>query len=95
MVADNLKMMKPVTNFSSNACRHRHEALLAGTAKPTPESIFNPDEKTLARIISRQQKEAQIEADKNMLPTSDGHGLVSEENIESNAWEFQEWVDFE
>lgn len=71
--------LQPVVNFSQNACRDRFEALQAGTAKPTPESIPNPDEQTLARIQSRRDKERRIREDaRSLAPNAD--------NIEGNAW---------
>ena len=68
-----------MVNFSQNACRQRFEALQAGTARPTPESIRNPDEQTLASIQSRRDKEQRIREDAHsMAPNA--------ENIEGNAW---------
>ena len=60
MVAENLKAIKPVTNFSKDACQARFHALEEGFAKPTPESIANPDEKTLAAIARRRRKEEEL-----------------------------------
>jgi hypothetical protein len=62
-----------------NAYRDRFEALQAGTAKPAPESIPNPDEHTLARIRSRRRKEQKIR--------EDAHSIVpNKDNIKGNAW---------
>jgi hypothetical protein len=71
--------LQPVVNFSQNACRDRFEALQAGTAKPPPESIPNPDEQALARIQSRREKEQKIR--------EDAHSIApNANNIEGNAW---------
>jgi hypothetical protein len=71
--------IQPAVNFSQNACRQRFEALQAGTAKPTPESIPNPDAQTLARIQSRRDKEQKIREDARAI-------APNAENIERNAW---------
>lgn len=68
VVADHVKTMKPVTNFGQEACRKRFNDLRNGNAKPTPESIVDPDEKTLARIQARRDKEAKIEEDRKTMP---------------------------
>jgi len=79
IVADQMKVLKPVVNFSQNACRDRFEALRAGTAKPPPESIPNPDEQALACIQSRREKEQKIR--------EDAHSIApNANNIEGNAW---------
>ncbi|KIX03008.1 uncharacterized protein Z518_06558 [Rhinocladiella mackenziei CBS 650.93] len=57
MVADGMKSMRPVVNFSQNACRERFQALIDGTAKPTPESIPDPTPEILERIQARKDKE--------------------------------------
>ena len=72
-------LSQPVTDFSQHACRKRYEALVAGTAKPTPESIQNPDEDVLARRKSRIDKEQKIQADKEL-------GKGTDSNIEGNSW---------
>ncbi|KAL9108330.1 MAG: hypothetical protein Q9227_006929 [Pyrenula ochraceoflavens] len=79
MVADIMKNDKPVVDFSQNACRNRYESLQNGTAKPTPESILNPNADILARIESRIEKQKKIDetvAERNMYT----------ENLEQNAW---------
>lgn len=68
MVADYVKVMKPATNFGQNACQKRFNDLRDGKAKPTPESIVGPDEKTLARIQARRDKESRIEEDRKAMP---------------------------
>lgn len=68
MVADYVKVMKPATNFGQNACLKRFNDLRDGKAKPTPESIADPDEKTLARIQARRDKESRIEEDRKAMP---------------------------
>jgi len=67
-----------VVNFSQNACRKRFQDLEAGIAKPTPESIPNPDDDVKARIQSRIDKE---EAIKQTARFS-----TYQENVENNAW---------
>ncbi|EXJ56928.1 hypothetical protein A1O7_07272 [Cladophialophora yegresii CBS 114405] len=74
MVAD-----QPVVNFSQNACRERYEALQAGTAKPTPESIETPSEEILERIRSRKDKERKI-------AESTQYSALEQKNVEANAW---------
>ena len=69
---------QPIVNFSQNACRKRHEELLAGTAKPTPESIPNPDDDVKARIQSRKEKEKVIE--------DTGRFTAQQENMNKNGW---------
>lgn len=66
-------------NFSQNACHRRFEALASGIAKPTPESIPNPDEDTCRRIQSRREKEQKIAEDNSML-------VSSKDNVTGNAW---------
>lgn len=66
-VADYLKTIKPVTNFSAKACKTRLQALADGTAKPTPESVLDPDEEVLAKIQDRRAKEAVIANDKGVM----------------------------
>lgn len=65
-------------------------ALQDGTAKPTPESVQNPDQKTLERIQARREKEQRIELDKELFWSSthvdvDQSALV-EANRKGNAW---------
>ena len=72
--------MQPVINFSQNACRARFEALLDGTAKPTPESIPNPDELVQARIQSRLNKEKKIREDAHSIDSTNA------DNTHGNAW---------
>jgi 3-methyladenine DNA glycosylase/8-oxoguanine DNA glycosylase len=67
-----------VVNFSHNACRKRHEELVAGTAKPTPESIPDPDDDVKARIQARKDKE---EAIKNTARFT-----AQQENMNKNGW---------
>jgi hypothetical protein len=74
--ADNA--LQPVVNFSQNACRQRYEDLQAGTAKPTPESIPNPDEDIKARIQSRKDKEEAIR--------EAGRFAAHQENVDKNGW---------
>ncbi|KAK6379380.1 hypothetical protein LTS17_006298 [Exophiala oligosperma] len=78
MVADCMKNMKPVINFSQNACHSRYDALMAGNAKPTPESIPNPGPEVLERIQSRINKEARL--------AKDQQPDVQQANIAGNAW---------
>jgi len=78
-VAEYSKAMKPVMNFSQNACRKRYDALLDGSAKPAPESIVNPDEDTMARIQSRKEKENKIEEDRLAKPGS--KAAIREKNV--------------
>ncbi|RMZ86363.1 hypothetical protein DV736_g6413, partial [Chaetothyriales sp. CBS 134916] len=80
VVADNMKVMKPVTNFSKNACEKRFLALEAGTAKPTPESIPNPSPAVQARINARRERERKIEENKQKMSDT------SKANMEGNAW---------
>lgn len=72
-------MPQPVLNFSHKACRERYDALLAGKAKPTPESIPNPTPEILARIQSRIEKEQKIAADQQMGP-------AEKANVQANGW---------
>lgn len=74
-----LTVSQPVINFSQNACRSRFDALKEGTAKPTPESILDPDENVLARIQSRLEKEKKIEDDALLFSQ---HAA----NLQGNAW---------
>ncbi|OCT49106.1 hypothetical protein CLCR_04939 [Cladophialophora carrionii] len=75
MVADQMKTMKA----SFNACRERYEALQAGIAKPTPESIENPSEEILERIKSRQDKERKIAESRQ-------YSVLEQKNVEANGW---------
>jgi hypothetical protein len=70
---------QPVLNFSQHACRKRYEALTEGTAKPTPESISNPDEKTKERIESRREKLKRIQEDSQRKEQRKA-------NLQGNAW---------
>lgn len=69
-----------MTNFSQHACRKRYAELQAGTAKPTPESIENPDEHIKARRQSRKDKEKAIEE------VGVYAGRVYAENLGANGW---------
>ena len=69
-------------NFSQNACRDRFEALHNGTAKPTPESVPDPDEKVKYRIQSRREKEEKIKEDAEQRAAH----TRREDNIDGNAW---------
>ncbi len=60
IVSDNMKNMKPVTNFSQRACRERFEALETGTAKVPPELVEDKTEDILNRIQSRKNKESKL-----------------------------------
>ncbi|EXJ83011.1 hypothetical protein A1O3_06828 [Capronia epimyces CBS 606.96] len=79
IVADRMKTVKPVLNFSHKACRERYEALMNGTAKPTPESIPNPTPDIVERIQSRKDKERKIAQDHHM-------GTNEKENVQANGW---------
>lgn len=68
-VADHVKNLRPVTNFSPEACKNRAAGLNNGTANPTPESCENPDQKTLTQIQLRKELEAQIETDRALKPS--------------------------
>lgn len=72
-------MSQPVVDFSQHACRKRYEALAEGTAKPTPESISNPDEKTKERIESRREKLKRIQEDSQRKEQRKA-------NLQGNAW---------
>lgn len=52
---------------------------MEGTAKPTPESIANPDEKTMERIESRREKLKRIQEDTQKKQQRNA-------NVEGNAW---------
>ncbi|RMD43734.1 hypothetical protein DV735_g1395, partial [Chaetothyriales sp. CBS 134920] len=71
LVAHNMKLLKPVTNFSNNACEKRFLALQAGTAKPTPESIPNPSPAVQARIDARRERERKIEEERKKCSCAD------------------------
>lgn len=62
--------IQPVTNFSHKACRERFERLQNGTAKPTPESVEDPDENVKRRVESRAEKEAKLAALEKIKPQS-------------------------
>ena len=68
VVADYVKVIKPVTNFDQSACLKRFNELRDGNAKLVPESIVDPDERTLARIQARRDKESKIEEDRKTMP---------------------------
>lgn len=93
IVADYVKVMKPATNFGQNACQKRFNDLCDGKAKPTPESIVDPNEKTLARIQARKDKESRIEEDRRTMPVFRGcesadlkdTALVSEPGVEQGT----------
>jgi DNA replication initiation complex subunit (GINS family) len=59
-----------VTNFSARACEERAKALADGTAKPTLESIPDPDDTIIARIQKRRDGEAQLAQDAQVAPTN-------------------------
>ncbi|EXJ87802.1 hypothetical protein A1O1_04729 [Capronia coronata CBS 617.96] len=83
IVADRMKTVNPVLNFSHKACRERYDALVNGNAKPTPESHPNPTPEILARIQSRKTKEQKILQDKQkMAPPNEREN----ENIQANGW---------
>ncbi|KAG9774465.1 hypothetical protein ABEF95_005247 [Exophiala dermatitidis] len=87
IVADRMKLAKPVINFSHKACRERYEALLNGTAKPTPESVENPGPEVLARIESRKQKELKIAKDMKM-------SVNEQQNVQGNGWSSRKRIYF-
>ena len=68
-------------NFSQNACRQRFDDLLAGTAKPTPESIPNPTPEILERIESRKNKQHKLEQSTQLPEIS-----AERRNVEGNGW---------
>lgn len=84
------RILQPATDFSQNACKARFAALEDGTARPTPESILQPNEATLERIRTRQEKEKKIEMDKLLFQsinhTSAGQAALAEANLKGNAW---------
>lgn len=90
MVFLELTFIQPVTNFSQNACKARHQSLQDGTAKATPESITDPDDYVLARIAGRKAREEEIEADKlkyRMPVTNDPDtDAMMKANYENNGW---------
>ena len=71
--------MQPVINFSQNACRKRFDDLMAGTAKPTPESIPNPTPDILKRIESRKSKQRKLD---EQCSTA----TAEKRNVEGNGW---------
>ncbi|KIW83715.1 hypothetical protein Z517_02961 [Fonsecaea pedrosoi CBS 271.37] len=73
------KWRMPVVNFSQNACRDRYEALQHGCAKPTPESIENPNPEILERIRSRKEKERKIREGNQIAE-------LEQKNVEANGW---------
>ena len=77
-----LTFAQPVVNFSQKACHDRFEALENGTAKPTPESIPDPDGKVMSRIQSRREKEEKIKEDAEQRAAD----TRREDNIDGNAW---------
>ncbi|KKY17681.1 hypothetical protein UCRPC4_g05314 [Phaeomoniella chlamydospora] len=80
IVSDQMKTIKPVVNFSQNACQARFHALEEGSAKPTPETIMNPDEKTLASIERRRMNEEHIRIMRE-------NGVdAARENLANNGW---------
>lgn len=79
MRSPNADELQPVVNFSQNACHDRHLALESGTAKPTPESVANPNQEVQARIEVRKEKERRIE--KDALLWNPGKA-----NLEGNSW---------
>ncbi|KAL2008382.1 hypothetical protein VTN00DRAFT_8364 [Thermoascus crustaceus] len=60
LVSEHLKELKPVTNYSSKACRNRWEAHMNGTATIPLEHRPNPDEQTVRNIQTRRAEEALI-----------------------------------
>ncbi|KAK5102165.1 hypothetical protein LTR70_007475 [Exophiala xenobiotica] len=94
IVAENLKTLKPVTNFSQNACKVRYNSLQEGKAKATPESIEEPNLDIQARIAARKEREARIEQDQISF-RSNHHGnaehtALVEANWKGNAWTSRE-----
>lgn len=85
-----LTHVKPVTNFSQNACKARFVALGNGTARATPESIADPDEEVKARIAARTAREAKIEFDKTYFRSREDAdpeiSALAKANWEGNAW---------
>lgn len=85
-----IQSLQPVTNFSQNACKVRYEALEKGTAKPTPESILDPDQKIRERIQARKDNEHRIEMDKKLFlsntNTDVDQSAMVEANRKGNAW---------
>lgn len=86
IVAENLKSLKPVTNFSQNACKERYRALLEGTAKATPESIKYPNMDIQARITARKEREARIEQDQISFKFNH-HTAVEQTAFHEADWE--------
>ncbi|KAI1616519.1 hypothetical protein EDD37DRAFT_645653 [Exophiala viscosa] len=87
MVANNMKNLKPVVNFSQNACRGRYGDLMNGIAKPTPESHPNPGPEILERIKSRQDKEERVAQTAQM-------SAVEQANIAGNGWSSRQRIYF-
>lgn len=85
-----IQSSQPVTNFSQNACKVRYRALEEGTAKPTPESIDDPNQKTLERIQARKDKEQRIEMDKKLFLINNhvdiNQSAMTVANRKGNAW---------
>jgi hypothetical protein len=67
-VADHMKLLKPVTNFSPAACQNRAVSLQNGISQTTPESVQDPDQKVLAQIQLRKERQERIDADRMMKP---------------------------
>ncbi|KAK5097981.1 hypothetical protein LTS08_006736 [Lithohypha guttulata] len=90
IVKENLRKIKPVTNFSQKACKTRFDALQQGKAKATPESILNPNDEIRARIAARMEREAMIEKDKEDFRrdkhTDPETAALLMANLEGNAW---------
>ena len=70
--------VQPVVNFSRNACKNRFDALNDGTAKPTPESIENPDDHIRSRVQSRIDKQKAIDHERQFS--------FHDNNIRQNGW---------
>ncbi len=68
-----------MVNFSQNACRERYEALQAGTAKPTPESLSDPTPEVVERIESRRKKELKLRENQQVA-------AMEQQNVEGNGW---------
>ena len=84
LVAEALKIIKPVTNFSGKACQQRAESLEQGTALPTPETLAkraDPDPLVLERIKTRRQKEERLVEDVQQYQEGCGHVPAQPLNI--------------
>lgn len=82
-----------MTNFSHNACKVRYESLQDGNAKPTPESIADPDERILERIEARRKRELKIAEEtaylRSSITSETAQAAVADlvkANRKGNAW---------